>query len=126
MAYRMEREFQKRMAREAIERLKAEFSGDRLEMDGKRAYIGGQCYGMVPMMEGWPAVHRPAPSRISDNGSNAYTLRCALTNESQTVIVCDQHANDMPKVDGFLVVARVLQEEASCEFCRQNAKRETK
>lgn len=48
-----------------------------------------------------------------------YTLRCRLTGESQTVTVCDAHAREMPPVDGELVTASAVADDAiNCEFCR--------
>lgn len=45
-----------------------------------------------------------------------YTLRCRITGESQDVAVCDEHARQMPPVDGETVSA-IADEECECEFC---------
>jgi len=51
-----------------------------------------------------------------------YTLRCSLTGESQEVIVCEQHASNMPLIDGDLVTAvAAADEELICEFCPEHS-----
>jgi hypothetical protein len=46
-----------------------------------------------------------------------YTLHCQRTGESQAVIVCDQHAREMPMADGDLVTASLADEDVACDFC---------
>jgi hypothetical protein len=48
-----------------------------------------------------------------------FTLRCQATGESQSFVVCDQHARDMPSVDGDRVAATAAKDDAGCMFCRR-------
>lgn len=46
-----------------------------------------------------------------------YTLRDDY--DSQTVTVCEDHAKEMPQVDGFKVTAKPADDDCNCEFCEQ-------
>jgi len=45
-----------------------------------------------------------------------FTMYCGLTGESDQVICCDRHAQEMPPV-GELVRAEPADADCDCEFC---------
>jgi len=44
-----------------------------------------------------------------------YTLRCRITGETSTYIVCERCAHDMPATDGENVTAAPADDDAKCE-----------
>lgn len=46
-----------------------------------------------------------------------FTFTCKLTGEDQQVCVCEEHAEEMPAVDGENVTTQTVDDEADCEFC---------
>lgn len=60
-----------------------------------------------------------------DGGRSVYTLRCALTGESQEVVVCMKHAETMPLIDGDCVTARPAESGVRCDFAPERGSKPT-
>lgn len=46
-----------------------------------------------------------------------FTIQCSLTGESDTYVVCQAHAREMPLIDRDRVRAQDADDDCSCDFC---------